>query len=95
MDCIPGPEKNIYDKYIIFSWNLPACEKKTHTCTGHTRTGHTRTGYTRTGHTCTGRHLRKICFKKLTSDISCVKNNFNELILDLSLILSKRKQIEY
>ena len=35
---------------------------------------------------------RKICLKKLTSDASRVKNNFNELILDLSLIENKRKQ---
>ena len=37
-------------------------------------------------HTRTGRHSRKICFKKLTSAVSRVKNNFNELISDLNLI---------
>ena len=43
-------------------------------------------------HTRTGRHSHKICFKKLTSDVSRFKNIFNELILDLSLIQNKCKQ---
>ena len=31
-------------------------------------------------HTRTGRHSRKLCFKKLTTDVSRIENNFNELI---------------